>query len=381
MSKLREITVFTTGDSSKPTTWSNVPYFFTETLIRKGIKVNRVNIGPNPKLNHFWDKTMWRIARHLVNRKTTFTYFRSAIHNANVKRRIKKAVNEFPASDVFLFLTFSFSSKDFTNKPTVLFSDWTYEHHIRQFENRKPDILEQQCINRENKCIEEADLILPLFPAIAEHMKARYTNKNIYYLGNVINSVLEADAQKMIAEKISSFDILFVGSPKYLEGALSLIAAFKLLKSQFPELRLHFVGLTQFEIGIELPADVVAHGYLDKGKDEDRKLYYSLFSKARMFINTTPQWGAFSATIEAMYFYTPVVVTAYDEFVRTFGHNPSFGIYAANNTPEEIAYCVASLLENDNSAYLFNAAHNAVKEFTWDAYVDKVVALVEQQLV
>jgi hypothetical protein len=45
MIKIKEITVFTIGDSKKMSTWSNVPFFFTETLISKGVKVNRVDIG------------------------------------------------------------------------------------------------------------------------------------------------------------------------------------------------------------------------------------------------------------------------------------------------------------------------------------------------
>jgi hypothetical protein len=54
--------------------------------------------------------------------------------------------------------------------------------------------------------------------------------------------------------------------------------------------------------------------YLDKGSDAHRALYYPLFKEARMFINTTPKWSSFSASVEAMYFYTPVVITLYKEF-------------------------------------------------------------------
>ena len=52
---------------------------------------------------------------------------------------------------------------------------------------------------------------------------------------------------------------------------------------------------------------------------------YEPFKKAKVFINTTPKWAAFSASIEAMYFYIPVVVTPYDEFTKTFGEHIEFG--------------------------------------------------------
>lgn len=41
---IREVTVFSPGDSRSLTCWSNVPCLFTKSLESKGIKVNRVNI-------------------------------------------------------------------------------------------------------------------------------------------------------------------------------------------------------------------------------------------------------------------------------------------------------------------------------------------------
>lgn len=377
MAVIKEVTVFTTGDSSKPSTWSNVPYFFTEALIQKGLKVNRIDIAPDPNLSRLWNKTMGRLIRRVLNPSSTFDYFRSRLHYINVQARIKRAVKQYPNSDAFIFLTLSFSAKHLTKKPVVLFSDWTYEHHIDYYQKRKPFFSEQQFINRENKKIETADIVLPLFPVIAQHMKQRYRNKNIYYLGNVINSVYEAEQTEALQQKVNSFDLLFVGSPKYLEGALSLITAFESLKKSNKDLKLHFIGMTQIEIGRELPPDVFAHGYLDKAVENERKLYYDLFSKAKLFINTTPQWGAFSATIEAMYFYTPVIVTPYSEFVETFGRDLKSGIYAGDNSPAEIIRCINLILTSPEYSSLCIASHNAVKEYTWSAYIKKVIDLIE----
>ena len=94
--------------------------------------------------------------------------------------------------------------------------------------------------------------------------------------------------------------------------------------------------------------DIYCYGYLDKGKDEDRKTYYDLFRRAKIFINTTPKWGAFSATIEAMYFYTPVIVAPYNEFVKTFGGDIQFGAYCDQNLPDEIEKNIRSILNNSS---------------------------------
>src|SRR3569833_1299656 len=60
MKPLRELTVFSHGDSTLLSTWSNVPYFFTRTIESKGIKVNRVNINPPYALEELYDRTVWR---------------------------------------------------------------------------------------------------------------------------------------------------------------------------------------------------------------------------------------------------------------------------------------------------------------------------------
>ncbi|MBA3681866.1 MAG: glycosyltransferase [Bacteroidetes bacterium] len=375
MKTLREVTVFTNGDSTKLSTWSNVPYLFTQTLIEKGIKVNRVDLTPDASLKNFWDKTMGRVARKL-NKQTNFEYFRSRLHFMNVSSRIKKAIHAHRQTDIFIFLTFSFSASKLTKKPVVLFGDWTYDYYFQYYENRKPDLLEQQSIHRENSGIEIADLVLPLFPGIAAHMKKTYSNKNIHYLGNVINSVNTISEAEALKAKENSNELLFVGGPKYLAGALSLITAFGNLKKQNPLLKLHIVGMKEADIGITLPTDVICYGYIDKGNDKERELYYDLFKRAKAFINTTPKWGAFSATIEAMYFYNPVIVMPYDEFVETFGKQIPFGVYCHENTAEAIEKSIRTVFEHTDYNSVCIQANNAVKDYSWSAYIDKMIRLI-----
>src|SRR5262245_19034573 len=183
MDTIKEVTVYTNGDSSNLSTWSNVPFFFTEALIAKGIKVNRVDLSPSPILATVYSKIWQRIIRR-IHKNTTYTYFRSLVHFLDARLRIKRAIQTYSSSDINIFLTFSFSSTGLSQKPAIQFCDWTYDHYINYRENRKPDIFEKRCIKREDSQIEGSNMIFSLFPGVTEYMKHHYKNKNIFYLGN-----------------------------------------------------------------------------------------------------------------------------------------------------------------------------------------------------
>lgn len=378
-SKIKEVTVFTDGDSSKLSTWSNVPYFFTETLLGKGIKVNRVDISESAQLcrvyNKFFDPFVKRMSKD-----TSYTYFRSRLHYSNVRKRVKKAVRTYKNSDVFLFLTLSFSSVGLTDKPTVMFGDWTYDYYIKHFLNRQPDCFERSCIKRDRRQIEKADLVLPLFPGIAGYMKENYSNPEIRYLGNVVNSLLLVSEKEILEKKRNSKELLFIGRKNaYLEGAEQLIKAVSLLKNDYPDVKVHIIGMKDSDFE-SLPDNVCCYGYLDKADDNRRNLYYTLLQNARFIVNTTPKWGAFSSMIEAMYFYNPVITTPYGEFTETFGKNIDFGYYSDGQSAEELAGQIKSGLQSPDYIQMCIRSHQSVEHFTWSAYVDKVIGILEDKL-
>lgn len=375
MKKLKEVNVFTNGDSSQISTWSNVPFFLTETLAKKGIKVNRIDISSSRKLEKIFYTVVYRFLTK-INKKTSYTYLRSLLHFLDTRNKISAAIKKYPYSDADIFVTFSFSSIGLTNKPIIQFCDWTYSYDLEHFSNIAPDVFERQAVKREDSQILGADLIFPLFPSITEYMKNRYTGKNIFYLGNVINSLYKVSADE-ISVKNDSNNLLFVGSKKYIAGANALIEAFESLKPIYPKLTLDIIGIKASDFDA-LPVDVICHGYLDKGNDKEREIYYSIFRNARIFINTTPKWSAFSASIEAMYFYTPVIVTPYEEFIKTFGKCIDFGYYCEENNAVLIKSKILNILQHESYKQLCINANNAVKDFTWEAYVDKMVEKIEE---
>lgn len=369
MKNIKEVTVYTKGDSRQVSTWSNFPYFFTTTLEQKKIKVNRVNIASNPLLEKLFDRTITRILRKFYNGNNTYDYSRSIINYFDVKRKIFFSKRKYTTTDLNLFLTFSFSTKSTSDTKTALFCDWTYDYFFQQFQERKPNFFERQSIRRENAEIKKADKIFLLFSTIQDHFRQKYNINAIYLDGYVINALKEPDEDRVIKKKSKSNKILFVGTPKYLEGARALLDAFKIVKEQQPEATLHFIGISPEHLP-EARDEVFFYGYLNKNNPSHSKLYYDLLEEVKVFVNTTPKWSAYSASVEAMYFYTPVIVPPYDEFQATFGADAfSAGYYCLEN--QELAGFILEVFRSKSYEKMCLEAHNLVKEFSWSNYIDK----------
>lgn len=376
--QLKEITVYTQGDSTRISTWSNVPFLLTETLLKKGIRVNRVNIGANRYLGILYNKLFtgvlgWFYPNH------RYTYERTRLNFWLTKRRIRKAVRAYPSTGCHLFLTYGHVAED-PHAPSVLLCDWSYEVLICDRLARKPYPFEQNYINRETAAIEQADLVISLFPKCTEWMRRRSHNPSIYYLGgNVVNAVraLPGDPSGLVRQKFTSSRLLFIGNKKYLEGAKALLLAYRQLKKEIPGLELTFIGLSASDLG-RLPQGVEALGYLRKEVPAEQELYYRRLMEARLFVNPTRDWGGYSSTIEAMYYYTPVVVTPYADFVEEFGREIGFGQYTTGD-PANVAGKIRTCLAWEESIYKLksNQAHEKVADYTWPAYVDKLLRKIE----
>jgi glycosyltransferase involved in cell wall biosynthesis len=374
MNTLKEVVVFSEqGDPRDFKTWSNVPYFFVKTLEDRGIIVHTVNLSVQSRRHRYFTKVFNFVASE-ASKNIFYDYSRSAVYYYYSRLKIKQAVKKYKNADAFIFTTFSLSSHNFSSKPSILFCDWTIKHHIQYYLERDPTRLELAPIQRQDNVIEKADFVFVLFPAMAERMLKKYTNKNIHYIGNVINNLIVSD-DLIIEKKVKSNKLLFVGTRKYLQGAVDLINAYLLLKKHFPELLLDIIGLENTDIEF-LPPGVTCHGYLDKGVSSQADQYYELVINARLFINTTPKWGAFSACLEAMYFYTPVVVTAYKEFTETFGQSIAFGAYYKTEETD-LADTIMQLLANPDYDSLCTKANEAAREHTWNQYVDNMIRIIE----
>lgn len=374
----KEITVYTLGDSKSISTWSNVPYLFTKTLESRGIKVNRVNLKPSYIASLFFERVVMPVFKKW-NRDTSYGYFRTKINFLHQKSRIMRSIKKYKSSSMHLFLTYTFFAKKKVDDTLFLqFGDWPYDYYLEHFHRTKADTFENSSAKREMMQIKSSDGIFCLFPGPYKHITARYRKKNVYYLGNVINSCDQPAQLDVIREKQISKQILFIGDHKYKEGADALIEACKDDEVKEENVSVHIVGMNKEEFG-EVPEKVICHGYLDKGVAEERERYYSLLKKARIVVNTTPKWAGFSSMAEAMYYYTPIIVNPYEEFKRTFGEKITFGYYC-DNRKNSLKKAILKIMHNaDYDAFCKNA-HEAVKEFGWESYCSKFLQIAQEIL-
>lgn len=166
---IKEVTLYTMGDSTKLSTWSNVPFLFAKALENKGIKVNRINIEENMTISKVYNKYFIHVINFLYKRND-FSYQRSLLNVFLINRKIKKTSNQYPNSQLNIFLTFTYYNK-WSDKPSILFGDWTYDYLFQKRIKRKPYSIEQRFIDIENNSINKADMVVCLFPKCCEFIK------------------------------------------------------------------------------------------------------------------------------------------------------------------------------------------------------------------
>ena len=389
---MKEILFFTNGDANNANLWSNVPYCFSHALEDKDIVVHRIDYSMNPAFVKFYNLGLRRILDGLTLKKLRFPYLRTTrLFKFFAERKIKKAIQQHPQADLCLFMGYGFYNK-WNKIPSLLFSDWTTEMDIRK--KRKPNFLEKRIIQQEKEAINNAEHVVSLFPVCCEEMKRKYPKTNIHFLGgNVINdlsglrlkrkdqcvhSSKEIIVEDLIETKKKSKKLLFIGrKTTYLEAAKKLIEAYKLLKEEeaYNDYSLDIVGCAESDFST-LPEGVTCYGFLNKSEEKDRKAYYDLLLNAKVLVNANPKWGAFSSTVEAMYYYTPVIVSPYQDFVKNFGEKIDFGVYNQEFTAETIAKDIKFVINSKNYTEMCNFAHESVKTYTWENYVEQVFKLL-----
>lgn len=365
----RRFIVFSIGDAHSPSTWSNVPFFFTRELERKGCMVTRVNIGPPRAVQLLFD-VPWKIWCRLTGVRTKFSFQRSLANRKATQNRIARALRKYPEGHC-VFMTFSFSTRN-TERPYSMFCDQTFAQHIAYFDERTPDHYELPTVQEERRNLEDAKSIVALFPEVAEDLARSYGGK-VKYFGNVVNIDLPPEKpDAALAAKRAVNEIVFIGSRKYKAGLERLAEAIEILnKGLFPGLTVNVIGMRRTDMP-SAPANMVFHGYLDKGKPKELRRYTDILQRARLFVNPNPKWAAFSASCEALFLYTPVVLFSYPEFERTFGDVNRLGVGLRSTVPQHLAENIAGLMNND-AAWQEKAiaAHEATARMTWAGFTEQ----------
>lgn len=382
-SKGREIIVATMGDSNSVDTWSNVPYFFTTTLEKKGYIVHRVNIELKGSFLKLITKIFNKLYTILFNpdkKDIIYDFSRTSFAYKCINRTIKKAVKEYPDTELIITTNLSHSGSSVSNIKSLMFGDWTISHIIENRLERKPNFWEQRAIKRQDAEIRKSNYNVILFPDVCDYMKEYYKSDNIYYLGNVINSeIVDVDIDNLYINRRRNNTLLFIGKKSYISSAKTLIKAVKILNKDRADNFYKVIVIGMNEDDFEEKSDYVEYmGYLSKGDSEQKKKYYDAVLNSLAVINTTEKWSGASSMIECMYYGTPVITSPYDAFVETFGSEIDFGYYSSNK-PEEVKDFIEKLgtMSEEKYRQVCKNANEAVKDFTWDNYIDKILKLTE----
>ncbi len=364
------VTVYSCGDSTKLSTWSNVPYLFCQSLENKGIKINRVNIEPNKKLSKIFNYISFLIFRRIFQFRSCPEYHRTLLHRFIIQHKLRKAAIRYKDSDMNLFLSYAFINR-YSNIPNILWCDWT-DRVVIERQGRGICWYEKKSLAHEDKTIRDADVVYTMFPVCKEHMEQLYGREFRYLDRNVINTVYDKNynIDTTIEQRYISNNILFIGNHRYQGAAEELISACDRLRKLYPGLNLHIIGMTSNEL--HLTSDVSwikCYGYLHKDKPKEKDLYYELLLNAKVFVNPAAQWGGYSSTVEAMYYGCPVIVSPYDDFAANFGKEINFGIYHKSGELTDEISTILNMPENEYKSISRNAA-NSVKDYTWDNYIN-----------
>ncbi len=376
LNQIKRVNIFTQGDSNKPSTWSSVPYSFSNSIEKLGIQVNRIDILPENNwvfrsYTYIWDKYVRKFISRTF-KKHIYSIDRSLFYRYLVKKKIKKAVKLNKEVDFNIFLTYSYTN-NYTKTPSLLLCDYTYEYFIEHKLKRKPNLLEKTYIRYEKKMISKSEIAVCLFSAVATYMNSKY-NKKTSYLGRIGLNIVSQDqlleSEGLVNKKNSNY-ILFVGNwtPSYYKAAKLLIDSFQLIKELHPNLELYIVGMND-DAFKDIPPGVKCYGYLNKGNDVQRKLYYDLLLNAKIFVNTS---GSYCATVEAMYYYTPIITSKYDEFVNEFGNELSFGQYCNSLNKNTLKKCILNVLNSSEYKNMCISAHNTVAQNTWGEFSKRII--------
>ena len=377
---IKEIIFFSLGDSNKISTWSNVPYLFSKELEKKGIIVHRINIEPNQAIRYRYNAIIHKIY-NLIWPGNIYYYERSLLFYYITNHKIKKAVRQFPNADICIFCTFSFYNK-FSNIPSLLFCDWSFNQLICERLNRKPSYIENEFIKREHDAIFHAEFVVSLFPECAKKLKEDNPSSNIHYLGkNVVNSVYneKMNEKEILINKNKRKTVLFIGNqnnPTYLKTAQIIAKSFLVAKKTITNLELHIIGIESPQLGM-YDSSIYCYGYLHKENDQECEIYYNLLLHSSLIINTTPLWAGYSSIIEAMYFYTPIIVYPFKDFVKEFGATISFGKYNSSNNVNDISIDICDILTSSHYTDMARTAHLQTKDYSWENYVNKLFNLID----
>jgi glycosyltransferase involved in cell wall biosynthesis len=364
--------LFTVGDSSDINTWSSLPYFFSKSLTKHGIKLNRINIFPSKGVTfEIYLRFIYRwksLKKRIYKEETDYDLHRDKIIRYFAEKKIKNECQKYVEADLNVFLTFNFSSYKFSGVPVTHYCDQTYELFLNDTKKkiRKRDLY---FIDIERRNLENATHVFATNTKCAQFLINNYKLKNVTSISGGINldDAISKKESDILAAKKQNHDILFIGKGAYKRGVDILIEAFRQFnRVNADAFTLHIVGSGPKD-SIDLGDNIVNHGYLNKNDPADLKKYNELLTNARLFVMPMRHGPRPGVVKEAGLMYTPVITTniwQMDELIQ----NNINGILIDHPDPHDFADRIDFLVKNEAVwEKMARQAHQTAKEkYSWD---------------
>ncbi|OAB75732.1 glycosyltransferase family 4 protein [Cochleicola gelatinilyticus] len=318
---------------------------FGTTLVQHGHKVHIVGINTISKREVLKDDGV-EIIRLPKNKSVipNFLYNSKAFNKElrSIHKKTKIDIIETPESGLALL------SKRHPAKKIIRLHGG---HHFfseaeRRGINRRKAILEKRSFRK-------ADGFIAISEYVKEHTEKylNYRNKPVRIIRNMIDTDVEIPK---VTERLNH--ILFAGTICEKKGVRQLLEAFKIVRTQYPEVRLDLYGRDWFfpngDSYIEMLhnkydasffKNVTFHGSVS------RTLLTTKYAEASICVFPSHMETQGLVSLEAMLLYKPVVFSKYGPGPETIIHKET-GLLCDVYNPADIAECICWYLEAPNKA-------------------------------
>lgn len=240
---------------------------------------------------------------------------------------------------------------------------------------RKDKRLYNQVFNYEKKVAQDMDWVF----TTSEHLRESFIEDYAISPDKVVNvkiGINLAEFEDVLAKPkdYTKREILFIGKTEFKrKGGDLLIHAFGQLRQQYPDAKLHMVGIDKAPAKeFDLPG-AVFHGLLDKAKPEDLAVFKQLLTNCSVFALPTRFEPLGIAPIEAMIHRIPAVVTG-EWALKENVLDGKTGLHCQYNNANDLANKIGQLFANPSlCAQLGSQAREWTQSgFTWKDTVDRI---------
>lgn len=218
----------------------------------------------------------------------------------------------------------------------------------------------------------------------SEHTRRSYIDNYGLAPEQVVNVGIgynAASPQALPVKDYAAPEIIFIGKEFHRKGGDLLIEAFAEIRRRFPKARLHIVGPVTAPPELAGADGVTFHGFLSRNDAAQAASFYDLLRRASLCVLPSRYEPTGLATLEAMSWGAPAIVTRNWAFVENVDHGKT-GFLLPELTPAAIAASVIDALsDTDRLARMSAEAFATVPaRFAWSGVAKRIIAVCDEVL-